>query len=439
MGPARPAARDGADAGARWPATARSTFRYPPIEVLATVTFDAREIGADAARARAATPRSRSRSIGVGYRINRPFPDGEITGEMILQAVEELVAEPVTRVIIRDPHSTSEDEFVELAEKLGLHGTNYFIGWTAWLDIAPEGVSKASALADVADASSASTRQDVLAIGDGRNDIEMLQWAGRGVAMGQSPLEVQDAADDVTGDRGQRTGSPSSSPAGSEPSGVAPPGRSVGRRRDRLSRCSSSSPPTSTARCYTVTAPSRRAPERCWRRSRQRGVHVVFVTGRPIRWMDGPLGARRRPRSRDVLQRGHRVRRPRRGPWRWPAPSTQRPRWRSDGCCASSARHRRSRWSGPTASPGSRRFMPRIPAPPDLPVGPLSEIVDDRTVKMLARHEDLDPEKFWAEVDALVGDLVTTTWSSTGALVEISAAGVTQGDARSRSAAPSAA
>jgi hydroxymethylpyrimidine pyrophosphatase-like HAD family hydrolase len=39
---------------------------------------------------------------------------------------------------------------------------------------------------------------DVLAIGDGRNDIEMLRWAGRGVAMGQAPLEVQEAADDVT-------------------------------------------------------------------------------------------------------------------------------------------------------------------------------------------------------------------------------------------------
>ena len=30
----------------------------------------------------------------------------------------------------------------------------------------------------------------MLAIGDGRNDIEMLRWAGRGVAMGQAPEEV---------------------------------------------------------------------------------------------------------------------------------------------------------------------------------------------------------------------------------------------------------
>ena len=38
----------------------------------------------------------------------------------------------------------------------------------------------------------------MLAIGDGRNDIEMLRWAGRGVAMGQAVEEVLAAADDVT-------------------------------------------------------------------------------------------------------------------------------------------------------------------------------------------------------------------------------------------------
>jgi Cof subfamily protein (haloacid dehalogenase superfamily) len=166
------------------------TFRYPPLEVLSTVTFDAREIVSmlmqHVPQAAVAVE-----EVGVGYRINRP-----ITGTMTVQTVEQLVAEPVTRVIIRDPHS-SEEEFLELAEKLGLHGTNYFIGWTAWLDIAPEGVSKASALASVVDRLGVD-RADVLALGDGRNDIEMLRWAGRGVAMGQAPLEVQEAADDVT-------------------------------------------------------------------------------------------------------------------------------------------------------------------------------------------------------------------------------------------------
>ena len=96
-------------------------FSYPPVDVLSTVTFDASRLVTmlmehvpDAAVA--------VEEIGVGYRINRPFPDGEITGEMRIEPVEDLVAEPVTRVIIRDPHS-SEEEFVELAEKLGLSGT----------------------------------------------------------------------------------------------------------------------------------------------------------------------------------------------------------------------------------------------------------------------------------------------------------------------------
>ena len=47
----------------------------------------------------------------------------------------------------------------------------------------------------------ADVQQDLfaLAIGDGRNDLEMLRWAARGVAMGQAPAEVKEAADEVTG------------------------------------------------------------------------------------------------------------------------------------------------------------------------------------------------------------------------------------------------
>ena len=40
------------------------------------------------------------------------------------------IAEPVSRVIIRDPDATAED-FVATAARLGLHGTNYVVGWTA--------------------------------------------------------------------------------------------------------------------------------------------------------------------------------------------------------------------------------------------------------------------------------------------------------------------
>ena len=171
------------------------TFSYPPVEVLEAVTFDASDV---VRRILEQMPQVlvAVEEVGVGYRVNRHFPDGEINGEITLQSVDELVAEPVTRVIVRDPEA-SEQDFHRLAEETGLHDISYFIGWTAWLDLAPKGVSKASGLADVAGRLGVE-RADVLAIGDGRNDIEMLQWAGRGVAMGQASVDVQAAADHVT-------------------------------------------------------------------------------------------------------------------------------------------------------------------------------------------------------------------------------------------------
>ena len=170
-------------------------FRYPPLEVVHEETFDARP-------AVAAVLEQRPGALvaveerGIGYRVNAHFPTGELSGDMIITEVDELVAGPVSRVIIRDP-TASADDFVELAARLGLHGTDYVVGWTAWLDLSAVGVSKASGLAIVAD-KLAVDQADVLAIGDGRNDIEMLQWAGRGVAMGQSIEEVREAADHVT-------------------------------------------------------------------------------------------------------------------------------------------------------------------------------------------------------------------------------------------------
>ena len=170
-------------------------FRYPPVEVVHEETFDAGP-AVRAILSRHPTVLVAVEERGIGYRLNSPFPDGELSGDMIITDVEDLVAGPVSRVIIRDPEQSAED-FVALAEELGLHGTNYVVGWTAWLDLSPVGVSKASGLAYVVEQLGL-TDDDVLAIGDGRNDIEMLHWARRGVAMGQAIQPVIDAADDVT-------------------------------------------------------------------------------------------------------------------------------------------------------------------------------------------------------------------------------------------------
>lgn len=169
---------------------------FRPLEILQAVTFDASEA---VRRVVEQVPDAfvAVEEIGVGYRVNQPFPQGEIAGRVTIEDVESLIAEPVTRVIVRAPTHDPE-EFHELVEGLGLTDTNYYIGYTAWLDLAPMGVSKASALGEVC-ARLGISADDVLAVGDGFNDVEMLEWAGRGVAMGHAPDGLKDIADDVTG------------------------------------------------------------------------------------------------------------------------------------------------------------------------------------------------------------------------------------------------
>ena len=131
------------------------------------------------------------------YRLTAPFPEGELAGDQVsLVPFPELLQGPASRVIVRSPEHTPED-FLEVVESIALHGVNYAVGWTAWLDLAPDGVSKATALEEVRRTLGVDP-SDTLAVGDGRNDLEMLGWAARSVAMGQAVPEVLAAADEVT-------------------------------------------------------------------------------------------------------------------------------------------------------------------------------------------------------------------------------------------------
>jgi len=101
-------------------------------------------------------------------------------------------------VVIAPGHDA--DEFMAAVDQLGLHQVSYAVGWTNWLDIAPDGINKSTALERIR-ATLGVPRSRVMAIGDGRNDIEMMQWAaaeGRAVAMGQAPDEVKIHSTEVT-------------------------------------------------------------------------------------------------------------------------------------------------------------------------------------------------------------------------------------------------
>lgn len=133
---------------------------------------------------------------GTGFRATRPFPDGELIEDLTVVGLDELRARPVSRVVLRAP-GMDVDEFRALVVGSGLHSVEYAIGWTAWLDVAPQGVTKASALARLA-ARLGTDAAHAVAVGDGGNDIEMISWAGAGAVMGSAPSPVVKAGDLVT-------------------------------------------------------------------------------------------------------------------------------------------------------------------------------------------------------------------------------------------------
>ena len=156
-----------------------------------------------------------------------------------------------------------------------------------------------------------------------------------------------------------------------------------------------------------------------------RGVPVVFVTGRPLRWAEvvfehvGDHGLA-------VVSNGAML---------WDVAGDQ-PRLLRE---IDPQTVRRVVGELRAAVPGSTfavetlagiglepAFMERHPVPDGARRAPFDELVDGPVLKLLARHEELGPQDYWDAAEAVIGEHVTITWSSTSTLLEISAAGVTK-------------
>ncbi|WP_281445639.1 HAD-IIB family hydrolase, partial [Paenarthrobacter nicotinovorans] len=73
------------------------------------------------------------------------FQDASFGVESIGVDFQTMLDATAVRVVVFSSENTSE-EFNEAIRHIGLSGVTYSVGWTAWLDIAAEGVTKASAL-----------------------------------------------------------------------------------------------------------------------------------------------------------------------------------------------------------------------------------------------------------------------------------------------------
>ena len=135
-----------------------------------------------------------------GFLYTDDIPSGTLPSRQRKVEFDDLLGVQASRVVVVSPDHELE-QFLTAVESLGLTHVSYSVGSASWLDIAPDGVTKASALEVVASRLGID-RSRVFAAGDGRNDIEMLRWAakrGDSVAMGQAPPEVRAVAGRVTG------------------------------------------------------------------------------------------------------------------------------------------------------------------------------------------------------------------------------------------------
>ncbi|WP_454859598.1 HAD family hydrolase [Promicromonospora soli] len=145
-------------------------------------------------RARSAFPglRVATEVLGVGYRVNHLFATHELNGEQKLVAVATAIDRVTTRLILSAPGIAG------LIGHLAAIGVTVTPAGSNLLDVTPPRLSKATALEAVRTQLDVQPRHTI-AVGDGLNDLEMLTWAHRGVAMGHAPAKVRAAADAVTG------------------------------------------------------------------------------------------------------------------------------------------------------------------------------------------------------------------------------------------------
>ena len=108
----------------------------------------------------------------------------------------EFVAEPVSKLIVQHPRLSQKELFELVAGICGEEATATISG-EVLVEVSAAGVTKAYALAALCEEIAVDS-QSVVAFGDMPNDIPMLQWAGRGIAVENAHPDVIAVADEVT-------------------------------------------------------------------------------------------------------------------------------------------------------------------------------------------------------------------------------------------------
>lgn len=162
----------------------------------------------DAEVARKLTDALRAAVPGIAFAVERGdrfghepayVPMYEMPPQTIRAELEELLAEPMAKLIARHEDMTATELHAAVIEAMGdladLAEATY--SGLNIVEISAAGVSKAFALERLA-AEHGIAAEEVVAFGDMPNDVPMLTWAGRGIAMGNAHPDAVAAADEQT-------------------------------------------------------------------------------------------------------------------------------------------------------------------------------------------------------------------------------------------------
>ncbi len=167
-----------------------------PAAVVEAQTFDATALLAEVAPLIPNGTFAIETAEGV-FLTTRHFVDRGVSLDIREVPFDELTREPAVRFLVRSDEHTGP-ALGDVVSHLDMHSIAFGTTDVAWLDLGIKGVTKATGLAKLC-ARLGIDASEVLAIGDAMNDIEMLGWAGYGVAMGHASDSIKGLADHVTG------------------------------------------------------------------------------------------------------------------------------------------------------------------------------------------------------------------------------------------------
>ena len=113
------------------------------------------------------------------------------------QPLDQLLAGGVVKLLARAEGMDSDELLARARSVVGERATLTHSSTDGLLEVSATGISKASGLAALA-AQHGVRQEAVVAFGDMPNDLPMLAWAGRAVAVANAHPEVLAAADEVT-------------------------------------------------------------------------------------------------------------------------------------------------------------------------------------------------------------------------------------------------